>query len=118
MVAGGSSSLSDPDTFASETVAPNAQGAARDEKGRFELGNSAAVTAGLSAAKAQLPQLFEAIETEVQALLDGSLADDGGADDIPTRAYTVSSGRGRRPPAASSATAAMLYTHIAVCRGR
>ena len=40
---------------------------------------------GRHAKKAQLPDVFEALEADVQALLDGSVADDGGVDEIPTR---------------------------------
>ena len=57
----------------------------RREDGRFATGNSAAAKTGLRLTKAQLPETFDALETEVQALLDGSVADDGGAEEIPTR---------------------------------
>ena len=67
------------------TAAPNERRADRDEQGRFRPDNNAAVKTGLQTKKAQLPDVFEMLEVEVQALLEGSLADDAGADDIPTR---------------------------------
>ena len=57
----------------------------RDDDGRFTKGNAAAAKTGLKLKRARLPETFDALEVEVQALLDGSLADDGGVDDIPTR---------------------------------
>ena len=51
----------------------------------FAKGNAAAAKTGLKLKRARLPETFDALEAEVQALFDGSLADDGGADDIPTR---------------------------------
>ena len=78
-------SLSGSSAFASETVAPNGRGTDRDEKGLFRAGNGAALKTGLRADRAQLPEVFRALETEVTAFLEGSLADDGGLEEIPTR---------------------------------
>jgi hypothetical protein len=44
-----------------------------------------AVRSGLRADKAQLPEVFQALEAEVEAFLDESVTDDGGRDEIPTR---------------------------------
>ena len=74
-----------------QTVAPNDTDGARDDTGRFQPGNGAAVTTGLRAQRAQLPAVFRALEEEVQALLTGSLADDGGVDEIPTRRLSPTS---------------------------
>ena len=53
----------------------------RGADGRFTKRNAAAVKTGLRLKRAQLPETFDALEAEVQALLDGSLADDGGIND-------------------------------------
>ena len=71
--------------FRQPTVAPNVTDGDRDDQGRFQLGNGAAVTTGLRTQRAQLPDVFRALEEEVQAFLNGSLADDGGVEAIPTR---------------------------------
>ena len=67
------------------TVPPNGGTPNQDAAGRFQYNNTAAVKTGRHAKKAQLPDVFEALEADVQVLLDGSLADDGGVDEIPTR---------------------------------
>ena len=53
--------------------------------GRFVRGNEAAVTTGLRATQATTEARHFALDAEVAAFLDGSLADDGGRDQIPTR---------------------------------
>ncbi len=72
----------DPAESGTPTVGPDR---GRGEDGRFAKGNNAAAKTGLKLKRARLPETFDALEAEVQALLDGSLADDGGIDHIPTR---------------------------------
>ncbi len=53
--------------------------------GRFVRGNGAAVTTGLRATQTTTEARHLVLDAEVAAFLDGSLADDGGRDQIPTR---------------------------------
>ena len=53
--------------------------------GRFLSGNTAAVSTGLHAGSAELPEVFQELEGAVRDFLEASTTDDGGRDEIPSR---------------------------------
>ena len=58
---------------------------ARDARGRFVTGNRAAVMTALRAGRANLPEVFRVLEDRTRKFLEGSIADDGGRAEMPTR---------------------------------